>query len=152
MKEILGRLQTAYEELLGKLSAADRKALELADREGAVFARENRVRDIESAKVVLADAEEKLAKANAALKEIEEKKAEFDNHQRVERAQIASEIARLQPLQDQEKQLFKEKQEFYAQKEALEKEKKEFKVRFIEKIKAHFAATKGEAPDPNAIT
>lgn len=151
MIEILRKSQEVYTRLTQKEGEADARLTDLGKREAAVRAREAKCTEYESADAVLMAAEIRRKEADAELARLEEERVKFENLMREERAAIRSEEARLAPLQDRERQLAKDRETLYAREQLLEQEKKEFKTRYIDKIKAHFKNT-GGAPDPDAIT
>lgn len=151
MKEILRKIEEVYNSICAKDAESSRILADAQARESAVKIREERVAGIESAQAVLATAQ---AIKDSNLREfarIEEEHIKFDNWMREERQALANEVARLAPLKDQEKDLAKMQQNLYDREQALEREKKEFKERYIAKIKAHFANT-GKEPNPHDIT
>lgn len=151
MKELLKKITEVYDTLVVKESNATFKLSQLDTREQDLRAREAKCTAYESADAVLMAAEIRRKEADAEFARLEEERVKFENLMREERTAIRSEEARLAPLQDREKQLAKDRETLYAREQALEVEKKEFKTRYIEKIKAHFKNT-GGAPDPDAIT
>lgn len=151
MKEILRKIEEVYNSLIGKEAEATRILADAKVREEAVAAREARCTGIESAQAVLDEAEA-VRKANIKEKAtLVEEGIKFENLMREERQAIKNEEGRLQPLKDQEKQLFKDQQTLYDGVQALEKEKKEWKPRYIAKIKAHFAQSGGKEPNADDI-
>jgi chromosome segregation ATPase len=151
MKEILAQAQNLLASLVAKEAEATQTLALVREREANVKARELRNDAYESAAEVLAAADERRRSADAKLVALEDERAKLENDLRKEREAIAAEIARLQPLQDREKQLASDRASLYAREEALEVEKKAYKVRYIAKIKAHFANT-GGVPNPDDIT
>ena len=150
MREILQKINEVYEALTVKNANASFKLEDLDRRESDIRAREAKCTAYESADAVLVAAEIRRKEADAEFARLEEERTAFANLMRKERAAIKNEEGRLAPLQDQEKQLAKDRETLYAREQALEQEKREFKTRYIEKIKAHFANT-GGAPNPDEI-
>lgn len=150
MKEVLAKSQEVLAVLQQKEAQATARLSALDDAEISVRARESACTEYENAQAVLDAAEARRKSADAEFARLEEERTAFANLMRKERAAIKNEEARLAPLQDQEKQLAKDRETLYAREQALEQEKREFKTRYIEKIKAHFANT-GGAPNPDEI-
>jgi phage-related minor tail protein len=150
MIEILRKSQEVFTRLTQKEGEADALLTDLGKREADVRAREAKCTAYESADAVLLAAEIRRKEADAEFARLAEERAKFDNWTKEERAALATEEARLAPLQDQEKQLATDRANLYAREQALEVEKKEFKTRYIDKIKAHFKNT-GGAPNPDEI-
>jgi len=150
MIEILRKSQEVFTRLTQKEGEADALLTDLGKREAAVRAREERNTAYENAAAVLQAAEIRRKEADAEFARLAEERAKFENWTKEERAALASEEARLAPLQDAEKQLATDRAVLYSREQLLEIEKKEYKARYIEKIKAHFANT-GGAPNPDAI-
>ena len=150
MREILQKINEVYEALTVKNANASFKLEDLDRRESDIRAREAKCTAYESAQAVLDAAEARRKSADSEFARLEEERTAFANLMRKERAAIKNEEGRLAPLQDQEKQLAKDRETLYAREQALEQEKREFKTRYIEKIKAHFANT-GGAPNPDEI-
>lgn len=151
MKDLLKKITEVYDTLVVKESNATFKLSQLDTREKDISAREAKCTAYASAQAVLNAAEIRRKEADAEFARLEEERVKFENLMREERAAIRAEEARLAPLQDREKQLARDREALYAREQALEVEKKEFKTRYIEKIKAHFKNT-GGAPDPDAIS
>jgi hypothetical protein len=151
MINILKQAQEVLVRLTQKEAEADKRLTDVAKREAEVQAREERNTAYESAAAVLAAAEVRRKAADAKLADVHEERARLENDLRKERATISGEYARLQPIQDQERQLAADRAALYAREAALETEKRAFVARYIEKIKAHFKNT-GGAPDPDAIS
>lgn len=151
MKEILQKSQEVLASLTAKEAEVTARLAALSRRELDVQQRESQCTAYENAQAVLNAAEDRRKAANVALAQLDEERAKFDNWTREERQALKNEEGRLAPLQDREKQLASDRAALYAREQALETEKKEYKQRYIEKIKAHFANT-GGAPDPDAIT
>jgi chromosome segregation ATPase len=151
MKEILQKSQEVLASLTAKEAEVTARLAALSRRELDVQQRESQCTAYENAQAVLNAAEDRRKAANVALAQLDEERAKFENLMRKERQAIKNEEGRLAPLQDQEKQLATDRAALYAREQAFEQEKREFKTRYIEKIKAHFANT-GGAPDPDAIT
>jgi len=151
MIEILRKSQEVYTRLTQKEGEADALLTDLGKREAAVRAREERNTAYENAAAVLQAAEIRRKEADAEFARLEEERVKFENWTKEERQALKNEEARLAPLQDAEKQLAVDRASLYDQQAALEVEKREYKARYIAKIKAHFANT-GGAPDPDAIT
>ncbi len=150
MIEILKKIGEVYDSLVIKEANAKFKLEQLDAREKDVQAREAKCTAYESADAVLVAAEIRRKEADAEFARLEEERTAFANLMRKERAAIKNEEGRLAPLQDQEKQLAKDRETLYAREQALEQEKRDYKARYIEKIKAHFANT-GGAPNPDEI-
>lgn len=151
MIEILRAIEAVYNSIRDKEAETTRILNSAKAREDAVIAREARCTGIESAQVVLKSAQEQRARAEALAAEVKEDRVKLENDTRKEMQKIADENTRLAPLQDKEKQLFKEKQALYEAQQALEVEKSAWKLRYIAEIKAYFAQSGGKAPDPNSI-
>lgn len=151
MQKILQKAQEVLVSLTAKESAADARLVALDIREKDILAREAKCTEYESAAAVLLVAEIRRKEADAEFARLEEERVKFENLMREERQALKNEEGRLAPLQDRERQLAKDRETLYAREQALEVEKKEFKTRYIDKIKAHFKNT-GGAPDPDAIT
>jgi len=150
--EILKKIEEVYNSLVGKDAEATKILVDVKAREVAVAIREERCTGIESAQVVL-DVANAVKVQNVKDKDaLKEEWIKFENFMRDERQAIKDEEGRLAPLKDQEKQLFKDQQTLYDGVQALEKEKKEWKPRYIAKIKAHFAQSNGKEPNPDDIT
>lgn len=151
MIEILRKSQEVYTRLTQKEGEADALLTDLGKREAAVRAREAKCTAYESANAVLVAAEARRKEADAELHRLSEERVAFSNLMAEERQALKNEEGRLAPLQDQEKQLAADRAALYAREQALEQEKRDYKARYIDKIKAHFKNT-GGAPDPDAIT
>lgn len=150
MIEILRKSQEVLASLQIKDANAKFKLEQLDAREKDVQAREAKCTEYENAQAVLDAAEARRKSADAELARLAEERVEFDNWTKKERQAVKNEEGRLAPLQDQEKQLATDRAALYAREQALEQEKKGYKQRYIEKIKAHFANT-GGAPNPDEI-
>jgi len=151
MEEILQKIREVYNLLIQKEARASQILAEVIKREEDIQKREVRNSEYESAKAVLDAAEQTRKNNDAKLAEVEEEKIRLDNWLRSEREKLSIEATRLLPLQDKEKQLAADRQALCDREAALEAEKRDFKNRYIEKIKLHFKNT-GGAPDPDAIT
>ena len=151
MNELLEKIRGVFNACMAKDAEYTARLSAVADREAAVDVREKRATVFENAEAAFAAADTQKAENMAEIERIKESHIKLDNWAREERAAVATEIARLAPLHDQEQQLFKDRQALYAREAALEVEKRDYKVRYIAKIKAHFANT-GGAPDPDSIT
>jgi hypothetical protein len=151
MKELLAKIQSVYDSLVAKEAEASRVLADVLVRESAIKKREERNSAYESADAVLTEVSKVRSGILQAKDELENKKAELDNKTREELQKIEAERARLAPLQDAEKQLFKDRQALSDRETALEADKQTFKSRYIEKIKLHFKNTQG-APSLDDIT
>ena len=151
MKEVLAKSQEVLASLTAKEAEVTARLAALSRRELDVQQRESQCTAYENAQAVLNAAEDRRKAANVALAQLDEERAKVDNWTREEGQALKKEEGRLAPLQDREKQLASDRAALYAREQALETEKKEYKQRYREKIKAHFANT-GGAPDPDAIT
>jgi len=150
MKDILAKSQEVLASLTAKEASATARLAAVERRELEVQQRESQCTAYENAQAVLDAAEARRKSADAEFARLEEERTAFANLMRKERAAIKNEEGRLAPLQDREKQLASDRAALYAREQALEQEKREFKTRYIEKIKAHFANT-GGAPNPDEI-
>jgi len=145
MKDILQKLGAVYDLVVAKEADVSQRLSAVANREAAVTIREQKATEFESAEAVLAAARSiQVANATESAR-LEEDKVAFSNLMREERQAIANERGRLAPLQDEERQLFVDRQTLYNAQEALKVEKRDFAARYIAKIKAHFANT-GKEP------
>jgi hypothetical protein len=151
MKELLAKSQEVYSSLVQKEAEATKTLALVREREALVKVREERNSAYESAAEVLLVAERRRQDADTELARVEEERVKFDNWMREERQALKNEEGRLAPLQDAERQLAVDRATLYAREQALEVEKRDYKVRYIAKIKAHFANT-GGAPNPDEIT
>jgi hypothetical protein len=152
IKPLLEKIEAVYNDLVHNSKEAADILESVKKREAAIKAREDRCAGIESAQEVLAQAETVRKNNEAESNRLEEEKIKFSNLMKEERQAVANEATRLLPLQDKEKDLFKGQQALYDATQALEKEKKEWKPRYIAKIKAHFAQSNGKEPNPDDIT
>jgi len=150
MKEILRKSTEVYDALVVKEANATAKLSQLDLREKEIIARESKCTAYESAAAVLTAAENRRKDADAEFARLDEERVKFENWTKEERQALKNEEGRLAPLQDRERQLARDRETLYAREQALEQEKREFKTRYIEKIKLHFANT-GGAPNPDAI-
>ena len=150
MKDILAKSQEVLASLIAKEAAATARLAAVERRELDVQQRESNCTAYENAKAVLDAAEKRRKDADAELAHLEEERIKFSNLMREERQALKNEEGRLAPLQDAERQLARDRAALYERERLLEQEKREFKVRYIEKIKAHFANT-GGAPNPDEI-
>lgn len=151
MEELLNKIREVYQSLTQKEALVIQRLAALDRREFDIQERESRNTAYENATEVLLVAERRRKDADNELVRLEEERVKFDNWMRDEWQALKNEEGRLAPLQDRERQLAADRAALYAREQALEQEKKEYKNRYIMKIKQHFANT-GGAPDPDTIT
>jgi len=151
MKDLLRKLEAVYDLVVAKEADVSQRLAAVSNRESAVAVREQKAQEFESAEATLAAARSIQAANAIEAARITEDRVAFGNLMREERQALKNEEGRLAPLQDQERQLFVDRQTLYNREEAFKVEKRDFAARYIAKIKAHFANT-GKEPAVDDIT